>query len=212
MAKIILVRHGETDWNRHEVFRGQIDVPLNQNGLKQARALGDALKGQKLDAIYSSPLSRAVQTAEEIAKFQNLNVDVEDGFLDLSYGEWQGVSHEEVKARHPELDKKWHEQPHLLRFPGGESLDDVRERSMNALKRIASKHPDDTIVLVAHRVVNKVVLCAVLDLDNSYFWRIRQDTCCINIFEDAEIGYVLHRLNDTCHLEDLQKERAEVDF
>jgi len=212
MAKIILVRHGETDWNKHEVFRGQIDIPLNQNGLNQARALGDVLKEQELDAIYSSPLSRAVQTSKEIAKFHNLNINVENGFIDLNYGEWQGVSHEEVKVQYPELYKKWHEQPHLLRFPNGESLDDIRERSMNALKSIIARNPDDTIVIVAHRVVNKVMLCAVLDLGNSYFWRIRQDTCCINIFEDAEIGYVLHCLNDICHLKRLSKDGIAVDF
>jgi len=212
MARIILVRHGETDWNKREVFRGQIDVLLNQNGLNQAQAVGNALKGQKLNAIYSSPLSRAVQTANEIAKFHNLDVNLEDGYLDLNYGQWQGVSHEEVKTRYPELYDKWHEQPHLLRFPGGESLNDVRERAINALERIIFIHPGDTIIVVAHRVVNKVLLCSVLDLDNSHFWRIRQDTCCINIFEDSKIGYVLYCLNDTCHLKHLPQNGITVDF
>ena len=200
MARIILVRHGETDWNKQEIFRGRIDINLNQNGIRQAQAIGEELKEQKLDAVYSSPLSRAKLTAQTIADYCNLKVNVEDGFIDLNYGKWQGISHEDVKTQYPELYALWQKQPHLVKFPDGECLGDVKHRAMDTLEQIISKHKNDTVAIVAHRVVNKVMLCSVLGLDTSHFWLIRQDTCCINIFEDSPIGYVIFRLNDTCHL------------
>ena len=220
MARIILVRHGETDWNKQEIFRGRIDINLNQNGIRQAQAIGEELKEQKLDAVYSSPLSRAKLTAQTIADSppapacggSHLRVNVDPGFIDLNYGKWQGVSHEDVKAQYPELYALWQKQPQLVRFPDGECLDDVRHRAMNALEQIISRHQNDTVVIVAHRVVNKVMLCAVLGLDTSHFWLIRQDTCCINIFEDSPTGYVLFHLNDTCHLKHLKKDIVTVDF
>jgi len=210
MARIILVRHGETDWNKQEIFRGGMDVNLNQNGIRQAQAIGEEVKEQKLDAVYSSPLSRAQLTAKIIADYHNLKVNVDSGFNDLNYGKWQGISHEDVKVQYPELYALWREKPHLVKFPDGECLNDVKYRAMNTLEQIISKHPKDTVVIVAHRVVNKVILCAVLGLDTSHFWLIRQDTCCINIFEDSPIGYVIFCLNDTCHLKHLNI--VSVDF
>lgn len=212
MSRIILVRHGETDWNREEIFRGRIDINLNQNGIRQAQALLKKLQEQKLDAIYSSPLSRARLTAQIIADYYNLKVNLENGFIDINYGGWQGVSHEDVKAQYPKLYHLWQQQPHLVKFPAGECLDDVKRRAMTALERIISNHKSDTIAIAAHRVVNKVMLCAVLGLDISHFWLIRQDTCCINIFEDSPRGYVMFCLNDTCHLKRLNKEIVTVDF
>jgi len=227
MARIILVRHGETDWNKQEIFRGRMDVNLNQNGIKQAEAIGEELKERKLDVVYSSPLSRAQLTAKIIADYHNLEVNVEQGFVDLNYGKWQGISHEDVKAQYPELYALWQKQPHLVKFPAGECLDDVRHRTINTLEKIISKHNSDTVAIVAHRVVNKVMLCAVLGLETSHFWLIRQDTCCINIFEDSLIGfdtlrtqpdgtqpkgYVLYCLNDTCHLKHLKKDIVTADF
>jgi broad specificity phosphatase PhoE len=159
-------------------------------------------------------------------------VDVDSGFIDMDYGKWQGISHEEVKAQYPEMYALWQEQPHLVKFPAGESLDYVRHRAMNSLEQIISRHQNDTVVIVAHRVVNKAMLCAILGLDTSHFWLIRQDTCCINIFEDLPMGldtgfdtqsystqaatrpkgYVLFHLNDTCHLKHLKKDIVTVDF
>ena len=204
--------HVETEWNKQEVFRGTIDVKLNSAGLRQAQAVGEELKNRKVNAVYSSPLSRALQTAQLIADNHNLRVNVEMGFIDLNYGEWQGVSHDNVKMQYPELYTQWHEQPHRVCFPGGECLDDVQARAIKAIKRILSEHANDTVVIVAHRVVNKVILCAVLGVDTSHFWRIRQDTCCINIFEDSPHGYVIFNLNDVCHLKHLREGIVKVDF
>ena len=99
MTEIILIRHGETEWNVEEVFRGRIDIELNQNGIKQAKLLAEYLSKRKIDAIYSSPLQRAVKTAEIIAGYHKLNVGIAPGLIDFDFGEWQGLSLQEVRDR-----------------------------------------------------------------------------------------------------------------
>jgi broad specificity phosphatase PhoE len=200
MVKVILVRHGETDWNRREIFRGRADVELNQKGREQANALAGAVEGIQIDAVYSSPLRRAVETAEAIAEPHGITVEMERDFTDFDYGVWQGLPHEEVRRRYPGLYKDWVERPYTVRMEGGESLRMVRRRAMRALTAVIERHEGEAVAIVAHRVVNKVVLCAVLGLDNSNFWRILQDTCALNVFEWAEGRYIMRALNDTCHL------------
>ena len=213
MVTVILVRHGETEWNRREIFRGRADVELNERGREQAKALGAALEGGNLDAVYSSPLSRAVETAEAIAQPHGVPVEIEDGFIDFDYGIWQGLLRDEVQQRYPRVYRDWTERPHTVKIEGGESLRMVRRRAMQALIRIVGRHQDGTVVIVAHRVVNKVVLCAVLELANSHFWRVRQDTCALSVFEWSDGGrFLIRLLNDTCHLKHVSGERLTTDF
>lgn len=212
MTKVMLVRHGETDWNRKEVFRGRIDVELNQNGREQAGALAEATRIFQIDAIYSSPLSRSLETAKIVADVHDLDVKVADGFIDLHYGKWQGLEHSKVKEKYPDLYLRWQESPHLVRFPDGESLEDVRERSIKELRTIVTDHESQTVMIVSHRVVSKVILCGIIGLDNSHFWRLRQDNCCLNIFECSEDAYIIHLLNDTCHLRQTAGSTLEADF
>ena len=200
MVKVMLVRHGETDWNREEVFRGRINVELNRNGREQAKALAEATRIFQIDAVYSSPLSRSLETAGIVAEAHDLDVRIARGFVDFHYGDWQGLKHRKVKGKFPYLYLRWHESPHLVQIPGGESLDDVRQRSLRELKKIVAEHEGQTVMIVSHRVVNKVLLCAIMGLDNSHFWRIRQGNCCLNIFECSEDEYTICLLNDICHL------------
>ncbi len=211
VTTVYLVRHGQTAWNREEVFRGKADIPLNEIGRKEALLAGQYLREVMVDSVYSSPLSRAVETAEAIAQFQGKEVLVLDGLIDIDFGRWQGVSHEEVKERYGSLYRQWKDTPHLVRFPGGESLKDVRERALKVIRELISGHIDETLVMVSHRVVNKTMLCGLLGLDNSHFWQISQDTGCINILEFGE-GFTLRRLNDTCHLMTIEGERIRIDF
>jgi len=211
MTTIYLVRHGQTAWNREEVFRGRADIPLNETGRKEALLTGECLKKVKAGAIYSSPLSRAVETAEAISRYQGKEVLISDGLIDIDFGRWQGVSHEEVKEKFGDLYRQWKDSPHLVRFPGGESLEDVRKRVLRGIDEILPDHGDETLVMVSHRVVNKTLLCGLLGLDNSHFWQIGQDTGCINILEFGE-GFTLRRLNDTSHLVAIEEERVRIDF
>ncbi len=211
MTTLYLVRHGQTAWNKEEVFRGRADIPLNETGRKEALLTGQYLKRVKVDSIHRSPLSRAVETAEAVARYHGKEVHISEGLIDIDFGRWQGVSHEEVKERYGDLYRQWKHTPHLVRFPGGESLEDVRERALRVIDEIVPDHADKTLVMVSHRVVNKTMLCGLLGLDNSHFWQIGQDTGCINILEFGE-ELTLRRLNDTSHLVAIEGERIQIDF
>ena len=201
MTRIILVRHGQTEWNRVERFRGRADVPLNESGLAQAEATGKRVASEwQPVAVYTSPLSRSVKTAESIAKHYDLKVKIHPGLADIDYGEWQGLSPEEAGQRWPEEIDAWYNHPHLARIPGGETLSDLRARLMQTVNELATRHTGETIVLVGHTVINRIILLGILGLGNDRFWRIKQDTCAINVFEAEAGDFVLVSLNDTCHL------------
>ena len=211
MTTVYLIRHGQTAWNREEVFRGRADIPLNETGRKEALLTGQYLRKVKVGSVYSSPLSRAVETAEAIAGHQGKEVQILDGLIDIDFGRWQGVSHEGVRERYGELYRHWKNTPNLVRFPGGESLEEVRERALREIHEAVQTHAVETLVMVSHRVVNKIVICGLLGLDNSHFWEIGQDTGCINVLEFGE-GFTLRRLNDTSHLVSIEEERVRIDF
>ena len=201
MTRIILVRHGQTAWNRQELIRGQVDVPLDDTGLAQAAATAARIAAEwKPVALYSSPLPRAVQTAQTIADRLGLEVRTVAGFNDMNFGQWQGLSYTEVQQRWPEMSQAWLTTPHTVIFPNGESLSRVRQRGMSALCQVIKQHPDQDAVIVGHTVLNRVLLCAVLGLDDSHHWRIGQDTCAVNMIEWREGVFFVGSLNDTCHL------------
>jgi broad specificity phosphatase PhoE len=202
---IILVRHGQTAWNRDVRFRGQADLPLDDRGLEEAKATGCYLAQRwPADAVYASPLRRALKTAEAIARARGLTAQPFEGLLDISFGAWQGHSPDEVAALYPALLQAWWEAPHTVQIPEGESLDDVKDRVVAGLHQVIERHRGQTVALVGHSVVNRVLLCAVLGLGNEHFWRLRQDTCAVNVFEADERGtFTIVLLNDTCHLQDI---------
>ena len=205
MTRIILVRHGQTAWNvgassaEGERFRGRIDLLLNERGRAQAQALAERLANEPIAAIYASPLQRAMETAESTAQRLGLTVQPLEGIIDINYGDWQEHPHSEVARLYPALYRQWLQEPHLVR-PPGESLEEVRDRAMAALHQVMARHPDQTVLVTAHQVVNKVLVCAMLGLDNSHFWRIRQDNGCLNIFDYQEGVFIAVLINDTCHL------------
>ena len=211
MSKVFLVRHGQTAWNVGEIFRGRKDIPLDETGKQEVHLAGEALKNEALHAIYSSPLSRSMETAENVAKFHNLPVTPLDAIIDISYGEWEGLENQEVQQKYPDLHALWLSNPHKIHFPNGESLDEVRSRAMAAIEELLAKHKGENFVLVAHRVPNKVICCALLGLDNSHFWRIQQDTASTNLFEYKDGQWIVSFLNDTSYLKSLGKE-ALADF
>ena len=184
MTRFILVRHGQTEWNRNERFRGRADIPLNETGSAQAEATGKRVAAEwQPTAIYTSPLSRSVKTAEAIARHYGLAVQVHPGLADIDYGEWQGLSPEEVTQRWPDEIDDWYNRPEKAQIPGGETLEALRKRAMQTVTELAKQHGDETVVLVGHTVINRIILLGVLGLGNESFWRIKQDTCAINVFE-----------------------------
>jgi alpha-ribazole phosphatase len=204
MLEIILARHGETDWNAGEIFRGRADVPLNENGLKQAEMLSEYLSGEKIDIIYASPLQRAVKTAQAIAERQRLEVNIVGNLNDIDCGEWQGMPVTEVQERYPDIYRDWLDTPEQVRIPGGEGLEDVRKRVMPFVEDVAARCREGEVMLVSHRVVNKVLICNLLGLGNGSFWNIKIDTGGITRFELDGGRLVLTVHNDTSYLKSLR--------
>jgi broad specificity phosphatase PhoE len=205
MTRILLIRHGRTAWNKEERFRGREELPLDEVGHAQARALASRLADEfpSLKAIYTSPLRRARQTAAPIATALNLTVEAHPGLIDIDYGDWQGLTHAEVSARNPILYQTWVVAPAQVRFPGGETFSEVRLRARAAMDGIAAHHPDQTIALVSHLVVCRLLLCSVLEMPSSQSTLLRQATGCLNVLETAGTRVEIVTMNDTCHLRGL---------
>ncbi len=208
MTKIVIVRHGQTKWNLEKRFRGSQDIPLDETGILQAEALARRLAPENIAAIYSSHLQRALKTAEIIAAPHGLVPITTDGLSNINYGDLEGRLISEIAADFPEFYRAMLETPHLVRFPGGNTLDELADRAVSGLHEMIAKHPGQTFVAVSHQVVTKILICAILHLDNSYHWDITQDTCCINVFRFKNGRFIVDRLNDTCHLAKLDGENA----
>ena len=211
MIQIILVRHGRTAWNKDKIFRGTKDVPLDEVGQQEAALAGEWLKGENIQAAYASPLSRAMDTARAIAQHHGVSVQELPGLIDINYGDWQGVPLAEVKVKYVDLYRQWETAPQTVRFPNGETLDEVRARALAAVDEVMTLNPDKTILLAAHRAVNKVLIAAFLGIDNSHYWRIGQDTTAINRFAGVGNTWHIQLVNDTCHLRSMSR-GPYVDF
>ncbi len=202
MTRIILVRHGQTEWNRVERFRGRAELDLDETGMRQAEATARRLAQWPVSALYTSPLKRAMRTAEALGRRLDVTVQTSPGLTDIDFGLWQGLSLEEAAQQNSAVYARWLESPERVKVPQGESLEEVRARAVAALEDILASHDDETVALVSHKVVCKVLILSVLGLDNSHFWQVEQDMCAINLFEARDGFLSAARLNDTCHLED----------
>ena len=201
MTKIILVRHGHVEGISPERFRGRADLSLTAEGVKQAEAAARRILATWTpSAIYASPLSRAVATAEAIGRPIGLSPNSLDGLVDIDYGKWQGLTPDQVKAQWPELLDTWYRSPDWAAFPGGETLQDVLTRAVSALREVIQRHPRDTVVLVGHDSVNRVILLHALQLPLSRYWRLAQRPCAINEIDFSENGFVVQTVNETHHL------------
>ena len=195
---LLLIRHGETVWNADTVYRGRADIPLSEKGREQAEMLGRRLVREQVTALCASPLVRARETADAIGRHVGLSSHIEPDLTDIDCGEWEGLSDSEVKLRYPDVRRQWLDTPHLVRLPGGEALSDVSARVARVLAAVSNE--PGVVVLVSHRVVHKVAICALLGLDNSHFWDIRVDLAGVSEFECSPEHRVLVRHNDTSHL------------
>jgi broad specificity phosphatase PhoE len=204
MTKIILTRHGHVEGTDPPRFRGHADVPLTAFGRAEANAVADRIAGNwSPSAVYTSPLQRCVATGARIAEACGCRTETLPNIIDLDYGELQWKTHEEAQAQFPDLVQKWFSTPQLVRFPGGESLQDVVSRTANALRTVLARHRDSLLVMVGHDNVNRALLLQLLDQPLSAFWRVAQSHCGI-----SEIGIDgqevrIARINETAHLESL---------
>ena len=145
---IVLVRHGETDWNRDSRFQGHADIPLNEAGRGQARGLALELKGESFSAVYSSPLLRASETATILVARRGLDIEPAAALMEVDVGSWSGLTRDQVEARFPDGFQRWLDYGHG--WDDGETYDELGTRVVSGLKRIATSHPDTTVLAVTH--------------------------------------------------------------
>ena len=204
-ARLVLVRHGETNWNRQGRFQGQIDIPLNENGHAQAEAARGFLEGVSLQRAYSSSMSRPRQTAEGILRSHpGVPMTVTRGLVEIGHGLWEGKLEEEIKAEWGELLEEWKRTPETVQMPEGETIQDVWQRSVNTWNTIAnSLDPSETALVVAHDAVNKTILCHLLGLTPADIWAVKQGNGGVTVVDMPTVPgqpAVVTCLNLTSHL------------
>jgi len=200
--RILLARHGETPWNAEGRYQGQIDIPLSPIGEAQAQALGARLASVDITRAVASPLSRAQRTAQlalGVARADMLLTEPE--LQEIAHGEWEGLLASEIHEKDPSRLQAWREEPDTVLMPGGESLRLVLERSWRGLARATDGLGEhDTLLVVAHDAVNRVILCKVLGLPISRLWTFRQAPTTLNLLEGADLDSLeVVRLNDCAH-------------
>src|SRR5271156_4915394 len=181
MTKILLTRHGHVEGIKPERFRGREPLDLTALGRTQATAVAQRIaSGFRPSYIYTSPMGRCIETATAIAKACGIASKTCDDLNDIDYGAWTFKTFDDAEKLDPTLFLAWFATPHLVRFPTGESLQDLAARVANALRMVLARYPDETIVLVGHDSGNRALLLELLDLPLSAYWRMAQNPCCLN--------------------------------
>ncbi|WP_115080747.1 histidine phosphatase family protein [Synechococcus sp. N32] len=203
-ARLILVRHGETDWNKAGRFQGQIDIPLNENGRSQAAAARDFLKDIPIDRAWSSTLSRPTETAQIILEAHpDVPLTQIDGLVEIGHGVWEGKLESEIREDWSELLDTWKRAPETVQMPEGETIQDVWARSVRSWGEIAGElTPEETVLVVAHDAVNKTILCDLLGLTPADIWAVKQGNggvTVVDIAADPGQPAVVTCLNLTSH-------------
>jgi probable phosphoglycerate mutase len=198
MTRLLVVRHGHVEGMSPERFRGRRDVDLSDLGARQAQATAQGIAARWHPvALYTSPLRRCLQTAAAIgAACGGLTPAVLDDLNDVHYGDWEWHTHDEVRARWPELFECWFAAPQLVRFPRGESFQDLLARMANVLRWVRERHADETVVVVGHSGGNRALLLQTLDQPLSAYWRLAQDPCSVSEIELLPRAATVQRFNE----------------
>ncbi len=199
--KLVLVRHGETDWNKTGRFQGHCDTALNDRGVAQARETAQAVMAWKHSVVYSSPLHRTMQVAQEISRLGGRPVVPVAAFMELSLGDLEGVSGEEMRTGWPEFYAGWRSDPASVCLPNGESLVDLQERAWGSLMELELVHGgDEALIVVSHNFAIRTMICELLGMPLSNFNRTSLDLSSICVIESDQRGRRLISYNSTCHL------------
>ena len=210
---VLLVRHGETAWNREGRYQGRTDIPLSPDGEAQVRALGQRLAHLPIDIAIASQLSRAKNTAQAILAGRATPLELDEGLLEISHGQWEGQLASDIELSHAEMFGTWRSRPDrdVPAGPEAETLGDVEDRAWPVLVRVFARlealGPDATALIAAHDAVNRVLLCHVLGLPLSRVWMFRQAPATLNVMSGRSLEELqLVRLNDSEHSAPLLRE------
>jgi len=207
--RLLLVRHGETEWNRVSRFQGGIDVPLNDNGRQQAQMASEFLKDVQIDFAISSPMLRPKETAEIILKSHpSVNLERQEALKEINHGLWEGKLESEIKQEYADLLHQWQTAPETVQMPEGENLQQVWDRAVacwNAIIESVELSDSElkTGLIVAHDAINKVILCHVLGLTPASIWCIKQGNGAVTVIDyphGLEKAPILQAMNITTHL------------
>lgn len=205
LTRIYLVRHGETVWNAESRAQGSINIGLSDIGKVQAKVLAERMRSYSIDHIYASDLDRAYETAAVLGEIFDLKVQKYNDLREMSFGEWEGLTHEEIQLQYSHHYRVWRNSPHTAVIPKGEKLIEVQNRGLKAIYNIANKHKNQNTVIFSHGTIIKAVLLGILDMDLSNFYKIKQDNVSINRIDFKPYGPVVVSMNDTAHLERLYR-------
>ncbi len=195
--EIFLLRHGETLWNFEKRCQGLTDLELNETGLEQARDVAQHLKKEKIHAVFSSNLRRALQTANAISEMHDLEVITDRDFRELDHGEFEGLTFTEIQATYADFIRAWREKPANLAIPGGESIADVDKRAWRAIEKIKRHYPHKTVVIVSHQFPMVSILCRITGTPLNRYRSFHVDPCgLIRISYSEKQGWKLAQAND----------------
>ncbi|MCG8538729.1 MAG: histidine phosphatase family protein [Clostridia bacterium] len=202
MLRLYLIRHGETEWNLRAKTQGCKNIQLSKRGILQGKLLGEKLKenDEEYKKIFSSDLDRCYLTAKSIAKKLKIDIEINRGLREMSFGDWEGLTLEEIKKSYSKEYIRWRNEPCKASIPKGEDLKTVQERCLESVKDIIDKYDDGSIIIVSHGVAIKTIILGLLGLDLKHFYNITLSNASMNKLEFREYGPVLISLNDTCHL------------
>jgi alpha-ribazole phosphatase len=201
--RIFVIRHGETDWSRERRFSGSRDVALSEVGRRQSEAVAEALAAVPLAAAYTSPLERTRTSAEIIAKPHRLTLQVVPALREMAFGDWEGLTREDVAERAPALYDTWRHAPHQVTPPGGEALADVAARVTAALEEIRNAE-GETVVVVTHAIVVRLIVLEALGLGPDRLWSVDASPAGITEIEYLAGWCTVHRMNTLAHLDAVQ--------
>jgi alpha-ribazole phosphatase len=208
--RLILIRHGETEWNATLRYQGHSDIPLNERGREQARITGARLARYDATALYTSDILRAVQTAEPIGAAVKLAPQTLPDLREIDVGQWEGLTPEELYRRYPDHMREFERDPARTVRLGGESYAQLQARALNALNAIHAAHrSDETMLAVSHGGTIRALLCHVIGLDLIYFGRMWIDNGSLTELRYGSHGWRLIRLNDAAHLEGMGFAKGE---
>jgi phosphoserine phosphatase len=197
---LILIRHGETEWNRVGRCQGFADVDLNNNGKRQIEELAKSLRNESISAVYSSDLKRAADTAKAIAEYHKLSVDFDPDLREMNQGDLEGLTFVEIRERYAQLLNEWGENPQGVRLPGGESLKELQERAWRAIERIYKRHTQETVVVVSHQFTISILLCKFTGVGLEEFRKFKLKAASKNIILLRNGHFNVDILNDVTHL------------
>ncbi len=201
MIRLYLVRHGETEWNRAMRFQGWTDIELSKEGKKQAQVVGKRFETIKIDEIYSSPLKRAVATAEPISKAANVPIFTHDGFKEINFGEWEGLTAKEISEKWGSEFDEFMKKPEELTFPGEISFEHVKERLKEGLNVVLKGKDDKNIVIVSHGGIIRLIIKHLIGFKCEWYNKTWIDNTSISVVEIRKRGNLLRVLNDCSHLD-----------